>query len=268
MDSNTKLVKVTPKMASDWINGSNSGNRKLREGIAEKYAHDMANDKWTECPVPISFYPDGEIADGQHRLWAVIESGTTQEFFIVHNLSREAGLNIDTGLGRTIVDNARISGVDKDLSNALVSLALFYDAGRPPQRGVSNAERIEIIAKHREPCDWAIKHGPVGRGIRNSTILAAVARAKQASADEDRLIRFCKVLSSGLAEGRDDSACVTLRNYLMSGTYRKHEQRDLFLKAQNAIWYFLKRRPLGVLKTVKDEAFPIKPKNARAKEAA
>lgn len=265
MDQSTKLVLVTVKMAHDFIN-RNAGNRTLRDGVVEKYAHDMKTGNWTECPVPISFYENGDIADGQHRLWAIIESMKPQHFYLVHDLSREAGLNIDTGIGRTLVDNARISGLDKGLSNALIAVAMFYDAGRRPKKGVSNSDRLEIVQRHREPCDWAIAHGPTGKGLRSAPILAAIARAYQAKADQERLIKFGKVLSTGLADGRDDHAAVALRNYMLSlrNTKERSEQRDLFLKAQNAIWYFLRRKPLGVLRVIKEETFPLKGANTRA----
>lgn len=96
---NIVLETVTPKLAEAWIN-ANKSNRKLREGLVEKYACDMRAGKWTQCPEPISFYADGDLADGQHRLFAIIESDTTQEFPIARGLSREAGLNINTGAGR------------------------------------------------------------------------------------------------------------------------------------------------------------------------
>lgn len=71
------VEKITPKIAEAWLN-ANTCNRKLRDGIVERYAADMTAGKWTECPEPISFYVDGDLADGQHRLFAITESGTTQ----------------------------------------------------------------------------------------------------------------------------------------------------------------------------------------------
>src|SRR5215471_10655490 len=266
MDTKTQLERISPEKATALLN-ANKTNRKLRDGLVEKYAGDMVSGNWTECPVPISIYADGNIADGQHRLWAIIESDTTQSFFVVRNLSREAGLNMDTGATRTLVDNARISGLDAGLSNALVSLACFYDAGTRARKGMSNHERLEIIHRHRPQCEWELSYGPTGRNIRNAPVLAAIARAYQAGSDQDRLLRFCAVLGSGLSDGPEDYAAVTLRNYLIAkGAYGAADSRDIFLKAQNAIYYFLRRRRLGGIKTVKDEAFPLKARNTRGKE--
>ena len=72
----TTIENISPQQAEKMLN-SNKGNRKLRDGVVEKYALDMVSGNWTQCPVPISFLQNGDVADGQHRLWAIIESITT-----------------------------------------------------------------------------------------------------------------------------------------------------------------------------------------------
>ena len=57
-----------------------------------------------KCPEPIAFYDDGDLADGQHRLWAIVDSGMPIEFPIARGLSRADGLNINTGLGRSLAE--------------------------------------------------------------------------------------------------------------------------------------------------------------------
>lgn len=251
--------KISPDRAEQFIN-HNKANRKLRDGIVEKYAHDMKHGKWTECTVPIAFYEGGDIADGQHRLWAIIESKTTQKFFIVRNLPREAGLNIDTGLGRTLVDNARISGVDTELSNELISVCRAIHEGVRSGKAMSNAQRLALVERYRAPAMWAIHNGPRGKFMRNSAVLAAVARALLHNVDEAALIRFSLVVSKGFSEGQHESAGVSLRNYLLAGgpVQSPPAWRDLFLKVQNAIQYFVRRRSLTVIRSVKEETYPIK----------
>lgn len=259
-----QLEQITPAKAEQYLN-RNKANRKLREGIAERYAHDMKTGHWTECPVPISFYEDGDIADGQHRLFAIVESEKTITFLVLHGLSREAGLNIDTGLSRTIVDNARISGLDDGLSNSLVALAPFYHAGKPNKGNdkggaLSNADKLALIARYRAVLDWAIANGPTGKGLRNSPILAAVARAYANGRDPERLRAFAVVLSKGFANGPEDSAAIALRNYIIGRDRRlaAQEGRDLFMKTMNAIHYFVRRRQLNLIKVVREEIYPLK----------
>lgn len=261
---------ITPKRAEDFLN-RNTNNRKLRDGVVEKYAQDMKDGKWTECTVPIVFYDNGDVADGQHRLWAVIESGHNQKFFVLRGLPRSAGLNIDNGLGRTLVDNARISGSDGDLSNELVCVARCVDLGsRFTGRNPSNALALQYVKMHEEASRWAIKHGPMGKFMRNSMSLTAIARAWYLEEDKDRLARFCKVLGDGFSEGDQESAAVAIRNYLVQNgrtTILAPFWRDTFLKMQNAIYHFMRGRQLMVIKRVSEEAYPLK-KNQRVTSAA
>lgn len=263
----TTLELVTPKKAEAWLNANNS-NRKLREGVAEKYADDMRSDRWTECPEPISFYTDGELADGQHRLWAIIDAGTAIKFNVTRNLSREAGLNLNTGLTRSLVDNARISGADRDLSNELISVCRAIEDGDRANGGKtrSNADRLALVDTHREAGKWACSNGPRGKLVRNTLILAAVGRAWYHEGDKDRLRRFCDVMSTGFSEGEGELAGIAFREYL-----REHGAsasaalwRDTFFKAQNAISYFMRSKKLTIIKVVKEEAYPLRKKAKRS----
>lgn len=266
-----RLETITPEKAETWLN-LNKNNRKLRDGVAERYADDMKHGRWTTCPEPISFYADGDLADGQHRLFAIIESGTTQTFPVAHGLDRVDGLNINTGLTRSVVDNARISGLDSGLSNELISVARAVELGVASARGgkpLSNAEKLEMVAKHREACTWAIANGPHGRGLRNAAILAALARAWYYEEDIDRLKRFSDVFSSGFADGNDESSAIALRNYFLQkpALLTTALWSDTFFKAMNAISYFMRGRKLTIIKGVNDEAYPLK-KQRKVRKAA
>lgn len=254
-----KQEMISPERAEKYLN-SNKANRKLRAGVFEKYQADMEDGKRTDCPVPISFYENGDIADGQHRLWAVLESGIPIKFWVCRGVKKEAGLNIDIGLPRTLVDNARISGVDDNLSNELIALVTFYVFGTRQRKPLSFSKRMELITAHREPCDWAIRCGLKGRGFRNAVVLAAIARAHHHGMEEERLREFSRVLSNGMSNGTEDSAAIALRNYVIARNFNAAgmDGADFFLRAQNAIAYFMKRKSLMVVRVATVEAFPLK----------
>jgi hypothetical protein len=263
-----EVVTVTPRMAEEMLN-RNSANRSLRPGVVERYAADMSNGTWGHCVAPLAFYDNEDVADGQHRLFAIVESGKPQRFMVIRGLPRKDGLNIDTGVPRTLVDNARISGLDPDLSNSLLATVKAIESGERSGKGrsLSNATILDLIAKHRTAADWAIRHGPRGRFLRNSITLAAVARAWYHETDEARLIRWCEVVSSGFADGEVESAAIAIRNYILSkGTVMlsNGSWRDSFLKVQNSIHYFMRGKKLMVIKGVAEEAYPL----GRKKRAA
>lgn len=267
----TTREKITPAKATLWLEQYNLDNRKMREGVAEQYAADMAAGRWTNCTQSIAFYDDGNLADGQHRLWAIVEADVTIEFNVMRGLKREDGLNIDTGLNRRLVDNGRISGLDVNLTPSIVSTARAVATGMGSTgERLSNAQRLLIVEEHREAAEWVNSKMPHTKNICNSVTMGAVARAWYWEADKDRLERFCKVMASGFGDGSKDSAAIAIRNYLLlhAGTAAGSSMwRDTFLKVQNAIQYFMQGKPLTVVRSVKDEAYPLK-KKRNIKKAA
>jgi len=253
----TQLVTITPAMAENWLNENNAANRKLREGLAEKYAADMRSGHWTECPVPISFYDDGNLADGQHRLFAIVESGIAQQFLVLYGLPRKAGLNLDNGAVRTLVDNARIAG-NAELNNTLLAVTRAIYEGERQHTAWSNAAKMDMVEKFGDYARWAMQYGPKGKHFRTALVLAAVARAYMHGEDPTKLERFSAVMSTGFSDGTHESAAVAIRNYLQSRPDRiQADWRSIFLKVQNAIAYFLKDKPLVLIKSVSEECFPL-----------
>lgn len=261
------IETITPDRAQAWLN-QNTNNRSLRDGVVERYAADMKAGRWTECPEPISFYEDGALADGQHRLFAIIESETSQNFPVARGVPRSAGLNINTGLVRNIVDNARISGADDGLSPMLLSAARAIHHGTTQVSGESNATKLDIVREHREAAQWVSTNMKRTKYLCSGPLIAAVGRAWYHEDDKDRLKRFCDVLGHGMMDNHGESAAVALRNYIMQrGTTAASTGlwRDTFLKAQNAIRYFMQGKKLTVIKAVNDEPYPLKRKRAAPK---
>lgn len=69
----TQIIDVSPTLAQEWLK-KNVFNRVLSKNVVSKYAYDMKNNDWTLTHQGIAFDTDGNLADGQHRLQAVIES--------------------------------------------------------------------------------------------------------------------------------------------------------------------------------------------------
>jgi hypothetical protein len=254
---------ITPKLAERMLN-ANTNNRPLKQGHCERLATDMRDGAWTHCLAPIAFYDDNSLADGQHRLWAIIESGTTQRFRVVRDLPKDAGINIDTGVARTVVDVAHIQGLDTTMSIAVAAICRGIEDGQPNQgkRGRTMSQTLAIVAKHGHAAHWVASHGPNGRGVRNSAVMAAIGRAYYVESDKDRLAKFSKVLTTGLIESMDDSSAVAMRNYLLQrvqqGLAASHSKqwRDIFLKTQSTIHAFMRRKPLKRIVVQSDETYP------------
>ena len=95
-----KLVSVTPDYAATLLE-KNTTNRNISHITVKCYAQAMASGEWMQNGQTITIAEDGTILDGQHRLWAVIESGITITFLIVFNVKKDAIVTIDSGISRT-----------------------------------------------------------------------------------------------------------------------------------------------------------------------
>ncbi|WP_341247686.1 hypothetical protein [Nereida ignava] len=73
---------IGPTLAS-MLMDNNQGNRSFRIGHAKDIARQMKLGRWKASPEPIVITTRGRVVNGQHRLWAVVDTGTTQEFSII-----------------------------------------------------------------------------------------------------------------------------------------------------------------------------------------
>src|SRR4051794_37109554 len=88
-------VLVTPEMAMRLLD-ANKLNRPLTSGHAERIAQQIIQGKWRFNGDTIKISEDGDVLDGQHRLFAIIEAKIAVETIIVYGIKRDAFATIDT----------------------------------------------------------------------------------------------------------------------------------------------------------------------------
>ena len=73
------LYLITPEIAAKLLSRKHPRNRKLKDGVVERYAKAMADGHWKDAisSQPISISADGFVQDGHHRLNAIIKSNTS-----------------------------------------------------------------------------------------------------------------------------------------------------------------------------------------------
>ena len=208
---------VTPEFADLILATANGANRGLSKNTYTKYATDMSAGTWydNEQSRGISFYSDGNISDGQHRLKAISTSGIARMMKIETGLSRSHSYGIDAHRMRKTYDQIKIADPDSIVDFRQIALIKllwkrqFSATPTPQQITEACATHCDRLAFVRRSVTSSVKF------VTSAPIQAAIACA-YGHVPEDRLVEFCKVIVTGMAESMDDCAAIRLREKLMN----------------------------------------------------
>ena len=145
---------ITPEIATTLLEQNNE-NRPLRQGRVERFAADMAAGKWALNGETVKVDTTGNLLDGQHRLWACVESGVAFQTFIIYDLPAESFRTIDNGMPRTLGDLLSLRGTQNaNIVGSACTYVLFWD-----NAGDGDALRITRPAPYERPTrnqkfDW------------------------------------------------------------------------------------------------------------------
>jgi len=95
-------VLVTPEMAEAWLQSNNS-NRHMRHRVVERYARQMREGRWRFTHQGIAFSAK-RLIDGQHRLAAIVASGSPQWLSVFVGQDDNVFGVLDHGTNRTLRD--------------------------------------------------------------------------------------------------------------------------------------------------------------------
>ena len=132
------VIQVTPRMAETWLKQNTlegKGNRKFRKAHARTIAEEMRRGEWKLTHQGIAFGMSGRLLDGQHRLSAIVESGTTQSILVFIDAPEDTFDNHDRGAMRGIADILAKDAKLTSLGTTLVRLCT---------RGAFNMQRKPI----------------------------------------------------------------------------------------------------------------------------
>ena len=97
---NLRIEAITPEIAREYLEKA-INNWPVSKATVDAYARIMREGKWSIAPDAIALDINGNLINGVHRLRAIIESGTTQEFFVATGLPIESLACTDTCRHRT-----------------------------------------------------------------------------------------------------------------------------------------------------------------------
>lgn len=257
----TVMTYVTPSMAENWLANNNDGNRKVREGDVELLRSQIEDGKYEPTHQGIGFYEDGTLADGQHRLHAIVRAGVAIWINVTTGLKRTTVHKIDRGLGRTSLDSLHFLGIKSDSRRVAVCQCMIYqlvaeksDSDRWDVEKCPSEEFSAYYAKFSDAIEFAMGFSAASKFP--APLKAAVAIA-WFTEDRQRLTEFMLVLDSGEMFSDDDRAAIRLRDYLRDKKYGQGctARNDLFLRCCGALRYFIARKGLSKLYATPEHVF-------------
>lgn len=155
---------ITPIKAEEWLN-RNTHNRPLHNSLVSKYADEMKRKQWVLNGEAIIFDYNGVLLDGQHRLWACIESQSNFQSVVTRGVAPEGFVTIDTGSKRSNSDVLAIAGISTDLVKTLgaaATICISYQRGVIKSHGsgtrkdgnVSRTDVLNYVNKNPKLQDW------------------------------------------------------------------------------------------------------------------
>jgi hypothetical protein len=122
--------QVGPDKAAKWLEG-NTDNRPLSQVRVNRYAADMKAGLWLLIHQPVAFDSEGRILDGQHRLWAVVESGVTVPLMVARDADPDTFTLIDQQKPRSASDSLAIAGYEQAYNlPGMLKIVRLYDEFR------------------------------------------------------------------------------------------------------------------------------------------
>lgn len=82
----TEVKTITPKWAMEILDKHNPVNRSVSEQTVQSYANDMKAGRWVLNHQGIAFDENGNLVDGQHRLWACVFAECSFECMVTTGL--------------------------------------------------------------------------------------------------------------------------------------------------------------------------------------
>ena len=241
----TEVVNITPKLALAWLE-ANTHNRAIRQHKVDEYARDMGRGDWILTHQGIAFNCNGTLVDGQHRLWAVIESKKTIPMAVSHGLAVESQLVIDCPEVRRTADFLTLTdiwGVVPRLHGAVLKRMMQGASARGGR--LTHTEEAEAYGFHRQAIKFAVdcfsRRAP---RLSSAAVFAVIARAYYSAFEKDDIRVFCEMLVTGKTTKRPrDASVIVLRDALIYGLHgRALPSTEIYRKVQHALETFLENR--------------------------
>ncbi|MCL2623848.1 MAG: hypothetical protein FWD31_09295 [Planctomycetaceae bacterium] len=255
--ANAYTINVTPDMAREWLL-KNNFNRPQRPDLVADYVRQIRDGRWRRTHQGIAFTENGTLLDGQHRLFAVVETGIAVPMLVITNEPIENHLAIDGGKRRTPLDVVRLEIRSNSIKAKHISTVKAMIAGVfcKNQNHLSSQEIVELLRRHFRAVDWAVD--VLGKAKEGTpTVLGVIARA-YTTVPPERLLEFCSMLVTGQGNHPSLGLIRNLREFINGQRDRQEDtRRSVYRRTQCVLQAFLNNEPTCDFPPYNKEIFPL-----------
>ena len=217
-------------------------NRNVSQLHVDRLVVAMLMEGWNPDVSPLLFYPDGSLADGQHRLHAWLKAGCPKMHFMAGTIAREDITKVDAGRPRSTTDHAKILGIGH--SSRAVALARICLLVRSKSYSVNHQKvtHAQVI----DACDQYEANAWARHGIPATVTGVCAFVARHASVEKASL--FLQQIEHGERLTKSDPA-YHVRS-MMLGVNRVGKDRAIQIAKTVVAWNaFFGNRELKVLRS-------------------
>tara|TARA_Y100000310_G_scaffold116175_1_gene114853 strand:- start:353 stop:1258 length:906 start_codon:yes stop_codon:yes gene_type:complete len=262
-------LTITPDLAEIMLE-RNPHNRPVTDSHVLNLQRQIAEGKWLHTGEPIIFDVEGNLINGQHRLWACFNGEVSFITDVRFGRPSKAFAFVDIGRKRTAGDIFSINGVSLGgkMATATRWAMRYYDEsllskGKLSTGRITEDELYRWFKSHPKMGEsMHVYRAFVGTKLASPPMMMAVHYICNRAAGREAADIFFHRLSSGLDMGGRDDPCHVLRQRLITniGAKDKLGSQMIFiftLKAWNA---WREKRTIRVLRfrtnQNPDEKFP------------
>jgi hypothetical protein len=208
------IEKIGPEKAKKILE-ANTCNRNVRQSKVDEYAAAMTLGRWHSTGQGIVFLDDGSLGDGQHRLYAIIQSGVTLDMIVVRGVSPSAMAGIDVGAKRSVADFMHLHHGVKNTNVVCASTKAIFSLSFSFQNYVIGAELMKIGIDSfgslvNENAYLFAKTPPA----KKAWIIGSIAFAQKSC---PQIEDFAHIVATG-EDAKKGNPALTFRNWLISGS--------------------------------------------------
>ena len=250
----TELLRITPDMARNML-ASNTLNRNLSERAVSDLAKTIQSNDWQITHQGIAFYDDGTLADGQHRLSAIVRADTPVYMMVTSGLNKESAMTIDSGRKRSLIDGIKISGAAPWMEAKHINMVPIITH---PKR-LTDLQKVEFLVGMKPYVEFATEAFVSNRRYLTSSVVhAALTMACYHGEDPAKLKRFAQVFFDGIMAEPTEKVIILLREYVLAHTNGgSSDKHDKYLKMQRAIQAYCGGESIKRLVQPQEAIYPV-----------